>query len=83
MLLHTFHLYEKKNITPRYEATGIVTINMAQMQTMQMVNLPVVEDLGGGTLCLLKITLVTHTIVCEPQDYESFHKMIDSISSDI
>ena len=83
MLLHTFHLYQQLKHSSKYSSVGFITINMAQMQTMQMVHLPVVEDLGGGTLCLLKITLRTHTIVCEPQDYDSFHKMIESISSDI
>ena len=83
MLLHTFHLYKQLKHSSKYSSIGIITVNMSQVQTMQMVNLPVDEDLGGGILCLLKITLANHTIVCEPQDYESFHKMMESISSDL
>ena len=80
MLLHTFRLYEKMNLTPKYQTNGTITINMAQIETMQMVDLPVVEDLGGGTLYLLKITLKNCTIVCEPQDYNQFHRMMDQIT---
>ena len=83
MLFHTFHLYQQLKHSSKYSSVGIITINMAQMQSMRMLNLPVVEDLGGGTLCLLKITLANHTIVCEPQDYEAFHSMMESVSSDI
>ena len=83
MLLHTFHLYQQSRHSNKYNSVGFITINMTQMQTMQMVDLPVVEDLGGGTLALLRITFTTHTVICEPQDYDSFHKMMESISSDI
>ncbi len=79
MAFHTFHLYEQINHSSKYSSVGFVTVNMDQIQTMQMVDLPVDQDLGGGNLCLLKITFATHTLICEPQDYDSFHKMIDQI----
>ena len=79
-MYHTFHLYQQLRHSSKYSSVGIITVNMALVETITPKKLPVTTNNKDGIAYLLEISFSNHTIVVEPQSYEDFHPMIDQMS---
>lgn len=79
-MYHTFKLFKTSNREFLYKEVGIVTINMALVETIVPKELPVMVNNKYSTLYLLEVSLQNKAVVVEPQRYEDFHAMIDQMS---
>lgn len=79
-MYHTFKLYKTSNRQYLYKEVGIVTINMALVETILSRELPTTTNDKYSSLCLLEVSFNNKTVIVEPQNYEEFQLMMDQMS---
>jgi hypothetical protein len=79
-MYHTFKLYRTSNRQYLYKEAGIITINMALVETILSRELPTTTNDKYSSLCLLEVSFNNKTVIVEPQNYEEFQLMMDQMS---
>lgn len=79
-MYHTFKLYRTGSRQYLYKEAGIITINMALVETILSRDLPTTTNDEYSTLCLLEISFSNKTVIVEPQNYEEFQLMMNQMS---
>ena len=79
-MYHTFRLFKTSNREFLYKEVGIVTVNMALVETIVPRELPVMVSNKHSTLYLLEVSFSNKTIIVEPQNYDEFHLTMDQMS---
>lgn len=79
-MYHTFKLYRTSNRQYLYKEAGIITINMALVETILSRELPTTTNDKYSSLCLLEVSFNNKTVMVEPQNYEEFQLMMDQMS---
>ena len=79
-MYHTFKLYRTSNRQYLYKEAGIITINMALVETILSRDLPTTTNNEYSTLCLLEVSFSNKTVIVEPQSYDEFQLMMDQMS---
>jgi len=79
-MYHTFKLYRTSTRQYLYKEVGIITINMALVETILSRELPTTTNDKYSSLCLLEVSFNNKTVMVEPQNYEEFQLMMDQMS---